>query len=152
VRITTQHRRHNEERIRAVMDQLLTGQIPPGGKCDITTLARHAAVDRTAFYAGRPYAHLREEFEQRLQTLRQAGQIPDPRDAQIDRLKQQISHLKKRLAQHDSTIGELTAFREQALSRLTAQHQEITQLRATANTNRNVRRLPANPTSTRPCS
>ncbi|MFI1617939.1 hypothetical protein ACH4VT_13400 [Streptomyces lydicus] len=69
-------RTENENRIRAAADRVLRGEIPPGGRCDIKTLASEAAVDRTAFYGTRPCAHLRVEFERRLQTLQQAGEIP----------------------------------------------------------------------------
>ena len=110
------------------MTRLLRGDIPPGGKCDIKTLAREAGVDRTAFYGTRPYAHLRAEFEHASQAPR-AGEQPDPRDAQITRLKDEITRLKERLAQSDATITELTGFRSQALARLAAQHDEITRLR-----------------------
>jgi hypothetical protein len=81
MRITTAQRAANESRIRAAMDRLLRGDIPAGGRCDVKTLATEASVDRTAFYGSRPYAHLRVEFEQRLQALEQAGERPDPRDA-----------------------------------------------------------------------
>ena len=87
MRLSRQQLADNEAKIRAAMTRLLSGDIPPGGKCDIKTLALQAGVDRTAFYGSRPYAHLREEFEQRLQALQQAGERPDPRDAQIARLK-----------------------------------------------------------------
>ncbi|MFE9730869.1 hypothetical protein ACFYO9_10395 [Streptomyces sp. NPDC005863] len=53
----------------------------------VKTLANEAAADRTAFYGTRPYAYLRAEFERRLQALRDVGEIPDPREAQITRLK-----------------------------------------------------------------
>lgn len=43
------------------------------GAGDIKTLAAEAGVDRTAFYGSRPYAHLRVEFERRLQALQQRG-------------------------------------------------------------------------------
>ena len=66
MRISTEQRQQNEARIRTAIDRLLAGDILPGGKCDIKTLAREAAVDRAAFYGTRPYAHLREEFETRL--------------------------------------------------------------------------------------
>ncbi|GAA0699177.1 hypothetical protein GCM10010193_62570 [Kitasatospora atroaurantiaca] len=69
------------------MDRLLRGEIPPGGTCDVKTFAREAGVDRTAFHGTCPYAYLRAEFEQRLQALQQAGDIPDPREAQITRLE-----------------------------------------------------------------
>lgn len=93
------------------MDRLLRGEIPPDGNCDIRTLVREAGVDRTAFYGQRPYAHLREEFEQRLERLRQAGETPDPRAAQINRLKDEVTELKARLIHADRTIEELTGFR-----------------------------------------
>lgn len=143
MRITADQRAVNENRIRAAIDRLLRGDIPPGGRCDVKTLAREAGVDRTAFYGTRPYAHLRAEFEQRLQALQDAGEIPDPRQAQIARLKAEITKLNDRLDQSAQTIDELTDFRSQALSRLAAQHEEIVHLReSTAGTSR-VSRLPA---------
>ena len=124
MRITAAQRIQNENRIRAVMDRLLRGEIPPGGNCDVKTLALEAGVDRTAFYGTRPYAHLRTEFEHRLQQLQQAGETPDPRVAQIERLKAEVRTLKTILAQANSTIHDLTDFRSRALARLTAQHDE----------------------------
>jgi hypothetical protein len=53
MRISAAQRTENESRIRAAMDRLLRGEITPGGKCDIKTLANEAAVDRTAFYGTR---------------------------------------------------------------------------------------------------
>ena len=143
MRISAAQRTENENRIRAAMDRLLRGEIPPGGKCDIKTLANEAAVDRTAFYGTRPYAHLRVEFERRVQTLQDAGEIPDPREAQIARLKAENSKLRDRLAQSEQAVEELTDFRGQALARLAAQHEEIVRLReSTAGASR-VSRLPA---------
>ncbi|MGO8956624.1 MAG: hypothetical protein ACLQFR_04535 [Streptosporangiaceae bacterium] len=142
MRLSRQQLADNEAKIRAAMSRLLNGDIPPGGKCDIKTLAGEAGVDRTAFYGSRPYAHLRTEFEQRLEQFRDAGERPDPRDAQISRLKDEITRLKERLAQSDATISELTGFRSQALARLAAQHHEITRLRQEAHLAARVRRLP----------
>ena len=142
MRLSRQQLADNETKIRTAMSRLLNGDIPPGGKCDIKTLAREAGVDRTAFYGSRPYAHLRAEFEQRLQALQQAGERPDPRDAQIARLKDEITALKRRLAQSAGTISDLAGFRTQALARLAAQHDEITQLRRQAQQAASVRRLP----------
>lgn len=140
MRISAAQRADNEIRIRAAMDRLLRGEIPPGGRCDIKTLAHAAAVDRTAFYGQRPYAHLRIEFEQRLQTALDAGDTPDPRDAQIARLKDEIITLKQRLSTQDQHVEQLTDFKTLALARLAAQHDEITRLRsATAS---RVTRLP----------
>lgn len=152
MRLSAQQRHHNETRIRAAMDRLLRGDIPPGGKCDIKTLAREAGVDRTAFYGSRPYAHLREEFEARLTAIRQTGDSPDPRNAQINRLMTEVATLRQRLARRDETISELTDFRTEALARLAAQHDEITRLRRHADGAANLRRLPARTTGTGPCS
>jgi chromosome segregation ATPase len=94
--------------------------------------AHEAGVDRTAFYGTRPYAHLRTEFERRLQDLQQAGEIPDPREAPIARLKTEIAKLKERLAQSEHSVDQFTDFRAQALARLAAQHEEIVRLRERA--------------------
>lgn len=142
MRISAALRAENENRIRAAMDRLLRGELPPRGKCDINTLARQAGVDRTAFYGTRPYASLRAEFESRLAVIRQAGGTPDPREAQISRLKTQIATLKERQARQDAAITELTEFKALALSRLAAQHDEITQLRREVQQAASVRRLP----------
>jgi chromosome segregation ATPase len=111
-------------------------------------------VDRAAFYGTRPYAHLRTEFEKRLETLRQAGNTPDPRDAQITRLKNEIGALRLRLAQRDQELTELAAFKTAALSRIAVQHDEITRLRRAGSDidSGNLRRLPARGTSIGPCS
>ena len=142
MRLSRQQLADNEAKIRAAMARILDGDIPPGGKCDIKTLAGTAGVDRTAFYGTRPYAHLRTEFEQRLEQLRNAGEQHDPRDAQVARLKDEITRLKERLAQSDATTSELAGFRDQALARLAAQHHEITRLRREARMAASVRRLP----------
>jgi hypothetical protein len=144
VRITAAQRTENENRIRAAMDRLLRGEIPPGGNCDIKTLARDAGVDRTAFYGNRPYAHLRIEFEDRLRRVRQDGQVPDPRIAQINRLKADIDKLRNRLSQADQKIADLVDFRAQALSRLAAQYEEIVRLRDAAAGASRVIHLPVN--------
>jgi DNA repair exonuclease SbcCD ATPase subunit len=143
MRLSKQQLLDNETKIVAAMKRLLNGDLPPGGKCDVKTLAREAGVDRTAFYGSRPYAHLRTEFQQRVEELRQAGERPDPRDAQVARLKDEITRLKERLSQSDATISELASFRDQALARLAAQHDEITRLRQEVRLAAGIRRLPA---------
>ena len=70
MRLSRQQLAGNEAKIRTAMTRMLSGDIPAGGKCDIKTLAATAGVDRTAFYGTRPYAHLRTEFEQQLEQLR----------------------------------------------------------------------------------
>ncbi len=142
MRLTRQQLLDNEAKIRAAMTRLLAGDVPPGGKCDVKTLARQACIDRTAFYGTRPYARLREEFEQKLQELQQAGEPPDPRHAQVTRLKNEITQLRERLAQSAGTITDLTDFRDRALARLAAQHDEIALLRTTLGTRGNIRSLP----------
>jgi septal ring factor EnvC (AmiA/AmiB activator) len=145
MRLSRQQLADNEAKIRAAMSRLLNGDIPPGGKCDIKTLALAAGIDRTAFYGSRPYARLREEFEQRLQEITQAGEQPDPRDAQVARLKDEITRLKESLAQSAVTVTDLTDFRDQALARLAAQHDEIARLRHDLQLAATIRRLPAPP-------
>ncbi|MET9657073.1 hypothetical protein [Streptomyces sp. NPDC006510] len=113
MRISRAQRAENENRIRAAMDRLLRGEFPPGGKCDIKTLAREAGVDRTAFYGTRSHSRLRAEFERRRQALQQTGDIPDPREAQIVRLKVESTKLRKRLTGSEQTINELMDFRAQ---------------------------------------
>ena len=86
----------NEQAVRAAMDRLLRGDLPAGGRCDLKTLAAAAGVSRTGFYARTnrdgtvrpgPYQHLAEEFERRLRALVEAGEVVDPRAAQIERLR-----------------------------------------------------------------
>lgn len=132
MRYTHAQRQANERRIRDAIDRLLDGNIPPGGRCNITTLARIAGVSQSSFYADRPHVHLRIEFEQRLEALRQAGTHPDERERQIVRLKDELSALQQRTATLRTTVNDLTEFRTQALSRLAAQHDEITHLRRSA--------------------
>ncbi|AXE81994.1 hypothetical protein C5746_39440 [Streptomyces atratus] len=150
-RISDETRRNNEAAIRRVMERLLAGDVPPGGKCDIKAIAAQAGVARTGFYPKKnrdgsprpgPYQHLAEEFERRLAELRETGVIPDPRAAQIERLKEQVAGLKVRLAACDAQIGGLTDFRERALSQIAAQRMEIERLRDVLAAPSNVRALP----------
>ncbi|MFH9944405.1 hypothetical protein ACH4OT_34455 [Streptomyces murinus] len=158
-RISEDAKRRNEAAIRAAMDRLLAGDLPAGGRLDLKTLAAEAGVSRTAFYAKKardgstrpgPYQHLAEEFERRLRTAQDAGEIVDPRVAQIERLKAQVAELKERVSKRDAELVELTAFKTLALSRLAAQHDEIMRLREEADGGGNVRRLPASRNSTAP--
>jgi hypothetical protein len=152
MRISDEQRQQNEARIRATIDRLLAGDIPPGGKCDVKTLAIAASVDRAAFYGTRPYAHLREEFEARLKARQQAGDLPDRRDAQIARLKDENAALRQRLADRDTAITTLNGFKDQALARLAAQHDEITRLRTHNKRAATVRLLPAPGPEAAPCT
>ncbi len=137
--ISDRQRQRTEERIRAAIDRLLRGQIPPGGGCDVKTLAREAGVSRASLY--RTYHHLKTEFEQRLTKLRDAGHLPDPRAAQIVRLTDENTRLRQRLAERDQTITDLISLRTTAISRLAAQHDQIVALRAALTSTTNVRPL-----------
>ncbi|WP_328690081.1 hypothetical protein OHA74_13080 [Streptomyces phaeochromogenes] len=158
-RISDSDRARNEDAIRAAMDRLLRGELRPGGKCDLKTLALESGVTRTGFYPKKnrdgttrpgPYQHLAEEFERHLVALQQAGEIVDPRTAQIERLKAQVAELKDRVAKRDEALAELTAFKTLAHSRIAAQHAEIERLREQTASLGNVRRLPSARSSTAP--
>jgi chromosome segregation ATPase len=95
-------------------------------------------VPRTGFYVKRnrdgserrgPYQHLTEEFEQRLRALQDAGAVPDPRDGQITRLKQDNANLRERVSAREAEIAELKKYRQRALSQITAQDAELRRLR-----------------------
>ncbi|MFG2895399.1 hypothetical protein [Streptomyces sp. NPDC048248] len=153
-RISDEVRRDNEAAIRQVMGRLLAGEVPAGSKCDIKTLAAQAGVARTGFYPKKnrdgsprpgPYQHLAEEFERRLAELREQGVVPDPRAAQIERLKEQVAEFRKRLAVRDVEIGELTDFKRRALPQIAAERMEIERLREVLATPSNVRALPPSP-------
>jgi hypothetical protein len=148
--LTDEQRRRNEASIRAAMDRLLRGELPAHARCDLKTLAREAGVARTGFYSRTdphgnqkpgPYQHLADEFHRRLQTLREAGTIPDPREHQIARLKVDNTALRQRVEERDRDIQELTAFKDRALSQLAAQYQEITRLRKQLDCPDNIREL-----------
>ncbi|WP_410585410.1 hypothetical protein [Amycolatopsis sp. lyj-108] len=127
-RLDQQTRTQKEATIRAAMDRLLRGELPPGGKCDVKTLATASGITRAALYS--TYLHLKEEFEHRRDTLRDTGVIADPRERQIERLKEQVTSLKKRVGAQEQQNADLISFQIQAVSRLTAQHEEIIRLRA----------------------
>jgi chromosome segregation ATPase len=139
MRIDDQQRGRTEARIRAAMDRLLGGELPRGGKCDVKTLAAEAGLSRAALYS--TYTHLKDEFEQRRTRLRDAGTITDPRQSQIEKLKEKVATLRDRVTEREDTIAELTRFRATALSRLAAQHEEIERLRAHVADHSNVRAL-----------
>ena len=151
-RISEDAKGRTEAALRAAMDRLLRGDLPPGGKCDLKTLAAEAGVTRTGFYPKTnrdgstrpgPYQHLAEEFERRLKALQAAGEVVDPREAQIERLKTEVGELKERVARRDTELAELKEFQVKAVSRLAAQHAEILQLRERAASDVNVTALPA---------
>lgn len=151
-RLNDETRHRNESAIRAAMDRLLSGRIPADGRCDIKTLAAEAGVTRTGFYPKKnpdstvrpgPYQHLADEFERRLKALQAAGEVADPRAAHIERLKSDNATLKRRVAERDEQIEALTAFKDTALSRLAAQHDEMERLRRDSHAGATVRHLSA---------
>ncbi|WP_216907612.1 hypothetical protein [Nocardia noduli] len=139
MRISSERRRETESRIRAAMDRLLRGEVPIDGKCDVQTLAREAAVTRAALYS--TYQHLKTEFDQRRQQLQNTGVVPDPRQAQITRLKQAEEKLRAQIGAQQDQLTEATLFRTTALSRLAAQHEEILRLRDAITDYTNIRPL-----------
>lgn len=127
MRLTEKQREQIENRIRAAADRLLAGELPPGGGCDFATLAKEAGVSRSALYS--TYLHLKDDFERRRDRLVADGDHPDPREAQLVHLKKKIETLKERVSQQQDLISELQTFRSVAVSRLAAQHEEISRLR-----------------------
>lgn len=116
-----------ETRIRTSAQQLLGGEIPAGGRCDITTLAQMSGVSRAALY--RTHRALKDEFDRAVGQQQDAGEIPDPREARIAKLKQAVDALNTRLRERDSTIEALRERQRRLCSQLLAQHEEITMLR-----------------------
>lgn len=158
-RLTEEDKARNEAAIRTAMEQILSGNLPPDGKTDLKTLAALGGVTRTGFYPKRnrngtlrpgAYQHLAEEFEQRVKARRDAGNLVDPRDAQIARLKVEVAELRKRIASRDQKLAQATEFKALAISRLAAQHAEIEQLRETVTANARVRSLPGAPAHSAP--
>jgi hypothetical protein len=150
--LTDEQRRRNEASIRAAMDRLLRGELPPQWPLrPQNTRTRGRSRQNGLLPATRPqgnqrpgpYQHLAEEFHRRIDALRQAGTIPDPRELQIVRLKDENATLRERIQARDAEIDELSAFKDRALSQLAAQHQEILRLRQSADSPDNVRKLPA---------
>ncbi|MEV1011770.1 hypothetical protein [Streptomyces sp. NPDC049881] len=146
-RLTEVDRARNE----AVMERILAGHLPPGGKADLKSPAAMAGVTRTGFYPKKnrdgtprpgPYQHLADEFERRLRELRASGEIVDPRVAQIERLKREVAQLKERITDRDEQLAELAEFKALAISRLVAQHSAIERLRRQITTTGPVRRIP----------
>ncbi len=131
------------------MKQLLSGDVPTGFKCDVSSLSALANVPRATLY--RTYPHLEAEFDQHLGRLREAGKEPDPHRAQVERLKSEVMGLQDRLSRANAVTAELEAFRYTALSRLAAQHEETLRSAATGRPSEQVRSAPATVREQRPC-
>ena len=117
----------DQKRLRSAIDQLMGGEIPEGLKVDLKSVCAISGVPRATLY--RNYPHIRDEFERRLDRTREKSGEPDPRIAQIDRLKEEATGLRERIADLKTQKADLEAFKAAALSRLAAQHDEITRLR-----------------------
>jgi len=141
MRITASQRAANENRIRAAMDRLLRGEIPPG-RCDITTLVVEAGVNRTAFYGTRPHADLRASSNAAYGPSSRLAISPTRATRRSPASRPRFTGLKNRVVESTSTINQLTEFQTQALARLAAQHDEIIRLRAAATSASRVSRLP----------
>jgi len=116
-----------EARVRAAMARLLSGPIPDGLKCDVKSLCALAGVPRATLY--RAYPHLKAEFDRQRTAAQETGQHLDPRLAQIERLKTEVTTLRERLSRKNAELASSKRFQAAALSRLAAQHDEITRLR-----------------------
>ena len=75
---------------------------------------------------------LKDEFEQRRQRQRDTGATTDPRDAHIERLRQQAVRLATRLAAALRDAQDLTEFKARAVSQIAAQHDELERRRQLA--------------------
>ena len=75
----------------------------------------------------------------------EAGDAPDPRAAQVERLKAEVAELKARVAKRDAALAALTEFKILAVSRLAAQHDEILRLREHTPATGNVWQLRSSP-------
>ncbi|MFI5831442.1 hypothetical protein ACIA6C_30020 [Streptomyces sp. NPDC051578] len=125
--VSHQQRDQTERRIRAAIDRLLAGQIPPGGACDVKTLAREAGISRASFY--RTWGHLKDEFEKRRAAAWAAGQQPDPREARITRLQDLNQRLTGKLARTHTELTQLKERQRLLLSVLAAKDDELQRLR-----------------------
>ncbi|CAL9673130.1 hypothetical protein SUDANB15_07557 (plasmid) [Streptomyces sp. enrichment culture] len=125
--LSHQQRDQIERRIRAAIDRLLDGQIPPGGACDVKMLAREAGVSRASLY--RTWGHLKDEFEKRRAAARAAGQQPDPREARIARLRNLNQRLTSKLARTHAEFNDLKEHHRLLLSVLAAKDDELQRFR-----------------------
>ncbi|MXM68283.1 hypothetical protein GR925_33875 [Streptomyces sp. HUCO-GS316] len=86
-----------------------------------------------------------------LRELNAAGQIVDPRPAQIERLTKENAGLKERIAARDTQLAALAEFRAVAISRQAAQHDEIERLRRQIADSANTLQLPTAAGRPAPC-
>jgi len=138
--ISHAQRRETEARIRAAASRLLNGEIPPGGKCDVKTLAAEAQISRATLY--RSYLPLKLDFERRAARLRADGQAPDPRETQIKRLQEENDRLRARITELQETVAAFERFETTAISQLAALEAERLELKSRIDNQSNLRVLP----------
>ena len=138
--ISDAQRHETEARIRAAANRLLNGEIPPGGKCDVKTLAAEAHVSRATLY--RSYLPLKLDFERRAARLRDVGQAPDPRETQIKRLQEENASLRARITELQETVAAFQRFETTAISQLAALEAERLELESRTGDRSNLRVLP----------
>ncbi|MFD5326832.1 hypothetical protein [Streptomyces sp. NPDC127092] len=122
-----QQRDQIERRIRAAIDRLLAGQIPPGGACDVKTLAREAGISRASLY--RTWGHLKDEFEKRRAAAWAAGRQPDPREGRIARRRDLNQRLTGKFVRTHTELTQLKERHRLLLSVLAAKDDELHRLR-----------------------
>ncbi|MFK0259093.1 hypothetical protein [Streptomyces sp. NPDC090445] len=125
--LSQQQRDQIERRIRAAIDRLLAGQIPPGGACDVQTLAREADISRASLY--RTWSHLKDEFEKRRAALWAAGQQPAPCEARIARLRDLNQRLTGKLARTHTALTQVKERHRLLLFVQAAKDDELQRLR-----------------------
>ncbi|MCH0542026.1 hypothetical protein I3F58_21180 [Streptomyces sp. MUM 203J] len=125
--LSHQQRDQTERRVRAAIDRLPAGQLPPGGACDVKTLASEAGISRASRF--RTWGHLKDEFEKRRAAAWADGQQPDPREARISRLRDLDQRSTGRLARPHIEFNQLKEHHHLLLSVLTAKDDELQRLR-----------------------
>ncbi len=90
MRLTEQQRHQIEARIRAAMDRLLRGDLPPAGRCDTKTLAAEAAVN----------AALRERLADRHATIAEMRAFRTAAVSQLAAQHEEILRLRQQITDH----------------------------------------------------
>lgn len=127
MKISAQQRTETEQRIRDAIELLVSPHRPGHLRCDVSTLAAQAGISRNTLYS--IYTDLRREFEQRRTAQHTQPQAHHDIEQRAHVLSETVIRLKALLADRDRTIADLIAFRQLAISRLAAQHEEIIRLR-----------------------
>ncbi|MFD7703347.1 hypothetical protein [Streptomyces caelestis] len=102
--LSHQQRDQIERRIRAAIDRLLDGQIPPGGACDVKTLAREAGVSRASLY--RTWGHLKDDLKEHHRLLLS---VLAAKDDELQRFRRELSTFSRTFPARVPDQGEGTA-------------------------------------------